>query len=406
MLVNPSLEALSTALPHSSDTWAIDLETRGVDPSSPDWGIVGIGFANADTCLYLDFRYMSAECVDYVGNYLLTRAKLTAFNAKFDGSFLQAWLGVWLNWDIDSYGLFKYMSNEGFEGQTWSLETAQINYLGWTESNKDAIELALKERGLTKADMWQLPPEILGPYCASDADAAWQLYEQLQADCVDQPFGANLLEFHRREYMTMVRLLSASLLRGIEVNRGGLQEHYDRLQREANNKMSEFLAHPLVVPHVDEVNSSVLAAHMKKEPPKLIAKGKESVRWQKWDEKTTMVAGTNHFNPNSKQQLAWLFYERIYTIIKETRKIVLIRVGDKEYEVEKTDSGQRSVKKQILPLFGEPGALLLAYNKLVKEASYVTAALALTETRTTIHPDYNSVGTVTGRLAGGAQDAN
>jgi DNA polymerase I-like protein with 3'-5' exonuclease and polymerase domains len=348
---------------------------------------------------------MSDECVDYVGNYLLTREKLTAFNAKFDGSFLQAWLGKWLNWDIDTYGLFKYLSNEGFEGQSWSLESAQINYLGWTETNKDGMENALKERGLTKADMWQLPPEVLGPYCGVDADAAWQLYEQLQADCADKIFGYNLLEFHRREYMTLVELLGAALLRGNKVDRVGLQEHYDRLQIDAATKLSEFLAHPLVSPHIAEFNTGAFVDHMEKEPTKHTAKGEVSVRWTKWDDKTITVAQTNHFNLNSKQQLAWLFYERIYSVIRETRKLVIVEVDGKEFEVEKTESGQRSVKKQILPLFGEPGALLLAYNKLVKESGYVTAALALTETRTTIHPDYNSVGTVTGRLAGGAQDA-
>ena len=94
----------------------------------------------------------------------------------------------------------------------------------------------------------------------------------------------------------------------------------------------------------------------------------------------------------------------MFQVRKETVKLVYLTVNGKEYEIEKTGKGGRGVGKSILALFGEPGLLLLKYNKLVKELSYVNAAVGLTEDRETIHPDYNSFGTVTGRLAGGSDD--
>lgn len=380
------------------------METRGVDPSLSSSCIIGIGLSNEHVTLYIDLREISIECEQWLKAYLVTRHSLTAFNVKFDAGFLQVWTGRWLNWSVDTYGLFKQLSNEGYAGQEWNLETAQLNYLGWDTTNKTAMETALKERGFTKADMWQLPPEILGEYCALDAAAHWQLYEELLTDLSAMPFAETTMQFHQLEYMTMVKLLVEQQLRGIAVDRAGLLRHREYLFTASQKAKDEFLNHPMVTPYLDEINAVAWTKFLEKEPIRLNANGKESVRWLTWHNKHEQVKNTQHFNINSKQQLSWMFYERMFQIRKETVKLVYLTVNGKEYEIEKTGKGGRGVGKSILALFGEPGLLLLKYNKLVKELSYVNAAVGLTEDRGTIHPDYNSFGTVTGRLAGGSDD--
>lgn len=391
-------------LPKESNFWAVDLETLGLDPMLPDSKIIGIGFANQDKVFYLDLTQLTQECHSYLKEYLITREKLTAFNAKFDASFLWVYTGQWLNWYTDTYGLFKYMSTDGFPGQKWNLETAQLEYLGWLETNKDVLNDALKERGLSKAEMGLLPPEILGPYCATDADAHWQLHEELMADIEEQEF-AYLLPFHQREYLTLVKLLIEQQLRGIAVNRDGLKYHYECLESDKQMYMEKFFTHPIIKPFIDEYNQSVIEQWKKSEPPKFTKKGDVTVRWQKWAAKEYEVRNTNHFNPNSKQKLGPILYNSIATIKRETAKDVTVEVDGKEYTIDKTEkSKQYAVTKKILPIFGEPGQLLRKYNSCVKEQGYVKAPILLSEYDGNVRPDYNSCGTITCRLSGGGFD--
>ena len=174
ILVRPSVEELQRWLPLDGAEWSADIETKGTDATDPDSRIVGIGFANDRYCLYVDLEFMEAEPRAYLREFLL-QAPLNGFNIFFDGAFLQQWTGRWLNWTQDLYGLFKQLSGEGWPGQKWTLKVAQTDVLGWDQSNKATLEAVLKERGLTKADMWQVEPAILGAYCAADADSTWQL---------------------------------------------------------------------------------------------------------------------------------------------------------------------------------------------------------------------------------------
>jgi len=174
IMASPSAADLAQALPLDGGLWAVDIETRGVEAHSPDSAIVGIGFANVEAVYYVDLRNLQPDAELYLKRFLL-QSRLSAFNVGFDGTFLQVYTGQWLNWTDCSYGLAKQMSGEGFRGQSWSLDTMITDVLGWNVNTKAVMAAVLKERGMTKATMWQLPAEIIGPYCASDADAAWQL---------------------------------------------------------------------------------------------------------------------------------------------------------------------------------------------------------------------------------------
>lgn len=404
MLSAATLSQVQSALPSSKygSLYAIDLETSGTDASSPLAGVVGIGFANEDGCFYIDLRGIEVAAFSYLVEFL-QNVKLTAFNVLFDGAFLAALTGRWLDWVGCSYALFKQLSSEGYDGQSWRLEVAQLDVLGWSVSNKTLLEDILKERGVSKADMGTLEPEVLGPYCASDADAAWQLWHHLLTVIAEHDFKF-LMEYHEREFMTEVRLLAESQFLGIQTDLDGLKSYHRDLSGRIDTALNSFLTHQDVAHHIGAYNTAVTGAIDGAAPPRLTAKGVETERWKKWPERRERLIQAQCFNPNSTQQLAWLFYEKIHRVVKERADQVTIAVNGKEYEVEKTDGGQRSVKKQLLPLFGEPGNLLRDYNKLAKEASYVEAAIAKAEPRGgVIHATFNSVGTVTGRLSAGVQ---
>jgi hypothetical protein len=403
VLSAPSLQQVQECLRPSDHgrLYALDLETRGRDPSLPTSDIVGIGLANEEGCWYFDLRGASDATRKYIRGFL-RRVRLIAFNVLFDGAFLRRWTGEWLAWEGCAYGLFKYMSSEGYVGQEWNLEFAQAHVLGWEWSNKPILGAALKERGLTEAEMWKLPPEILGPYCAMDADAAWQLWQVLTEECQTQDFP-HLLKFHKREFLTLLELLVEQQARGMEVDAEQLHAHHADLVRRIDHAMSAFLNHPLVAHHIGAYNEEVRAAWKAAEPPRLTKAGEVSKNWEKWVAREHVWMRDKSFNPNSKQQLGWLLYDKVFKVVKEGSKSVTVLIDGKKYEVDKTEGGQRSVKKQILPLFGEVGLLLATYNKLVKEEGYVRAAIALRQRRPTIHPEFNSVGTITGRPAAGGE---
>lgn len=195
-----------------------------------------------------------------------------------------------------------------------------------------------------------------------------------------------LRAYHQREFLTEVRLLVEQELRGMYVDQEKMQRYHDVLVVRIAAKMEEFLTHPDVAPHVAKFNEAAVAAVVVKEPPKQIQSGAVSKRWEQWVVRVEKAKVTNFFNPNSKDQLAWLFYD---CLGNEVRKL--------------TESGKRSIDKETLPWMGEPGTLLVAYNKMVKELGYVKAYLENIRGGL-IHIHCKIPGTVTGRLAGGEED--
>jgi DNA polymerase I-like protein with 3'-5' exonuclease and polymerase domains len=379
VLTNATAEDIAHYLQPDGSLWAIDLETRGTNPALPGTEIVGIGFANDIHVLYIDLTTATEHAREYI-DHVLSDLQLTAFNVMFDGTFLLAKFGWWYSWESDSYGLYKQLANESYPGQSWSLESAQRHVLGWSSSNKDALNIALKERGLTKADMWQLPASILGPYSASDADAAWQLRKALLEDAEKFP---ELLRYHREVYLREVQLLAEQQLRGIQINPTRLGRCIDDLREKIASGMHSFLTHKDVAPHIEAYSEKATQAYLASEPEKFTKKGDVSARWLAWQSRYARYMADNRFNPNSKQQLADLFYNKL---------------GHKVLKL--TDSGRPAVDKKILPKLGEPGKLLSTYNKSVKYLGYAGKLALTVDVTGLLHPQFNSIGTVTTRLSG------
>ena len=386
------------------ETYAIDFETNGLDATAPEFKLFGVGVANDTRTFYVDFRSLSVLDVESVLRQL-GNCKLIAHNVVFDGACMYRYLNKMPEFVGDTLILFKMMAAEGWFGQRWGLDVAIEDVLGWPESNKDTLAELLARHKLPKSRMYELAdlePQAFGEYCGMDADACWQLWHALTRQC--EGGLENILQWHQGPYIAQLELLVEQQFRGIEIDVPNMKRYLAKLRLQSDRKIREFLTHSKVNPHVSAYNKAIIDAHEAKEPEQKTKTGKPSVRWTNWYNKLEELKGANHFNVNSKQQLADLFYEKIYTSYKGApnwrgESKWNIKVDDTVLEVDATKSGGRPVDKKLLPRLGRPGQLLSEYNKILKEAQYVESCLDKTRDGV-LHPQFKPHGTVTGRLGG------
>jgi len=384
------LQDIQDLLPASEDSiLALDLETNGTDFSDPACYIVGIGLADRNACLYLNWSGLSGPARQYLFAQL-RRRPLTSFNVLFDGGFLWKQGLGWLNWSMCTFGLFRQLATEGYNGQTWKLETFMRDVLGWEVSSKAVMAEALARHKLTKETMWRLAtiePHLFGTYCALDAEAHLQAFEAL-ADVIEQlgKPGQALKQYHTKDFLVEVKLLIEQQIRGSMLDVPKAQTYHDKLGRDIEAGLAEFLALEETAPAIAEYNMFCLEKVLGKEPAKLTTAGKVSLNWSKWQARVKEAQLTNYFNSGSSKQLAWLFYDKLGYAPKKF-----------------TDGGSRSTDREVLPFLGAPGKLLSKVKKMQKEQMYVAAGLAK-QRDGIIHHACKSVGTVTGRLSGGYED--
>jgi DNA polymerase I-like protein with 3'-5' exonuclease and polymerase domains len=220
--------------------------------------------------------------------------------------------------------------------------------------------------------MSQLPASVLGPYCASDADAAWQLHQELHT------YNLNLNDYHTRIFLPQIQLLAEQQLRGTHIDKPALKTCHATLLDSIEKSLKSFLSHPEVTHHITAHNNSLRDAWKLSQPPTTTKAGLPSARYMAWQFRKLLV-----FNSNSKKQLADLFYNKMgYKAAKHT------------------PTGRPVLDRKVLPSLGEPGKLLNVYNLQVKRRGYVESLIGKSERDGLVHPSFNSVGTVTGRLGG------
>lgn len=444
-----SLSFIRSILSRFNGIMAVDIETNGTSAHRPDNYIVGIGMADANNIVYIDLESCSSKVIDYVYSWLNDyEGGLVGHNVMFDGTFIQAKAGNWLNWKFDTYGLYRQLAGEGHIGQTWGLKDAQIQLLNydskgdvkldeWLVSNDYIADIKLdKKDGYVyvadyqdkgprwckprKSEMFRAPAEILGYYCGVDAASTYQLLmECLLPSIKDQPYEQFILDYHEI-FMDNVRLLASQQLTGITIDKPMLEKHHEYLLNQIKNHKDEFINHPMVRPIADLYNQQVIKELIDKEPvkfkkikwpkePKKFKKdGTLSKAWEKWEASTNLIKENGpevtqhwigwhaklldakekeHLNINSGPQMQWLFYEQLkFPIIMTTK------------------SGQPSTGTDALPGFGEVGQLLKQQKDTVKEEGYVKGCLDHlledSEGNYRLHPQFRIPGTLTCRLAG------
>jgi len=445
------LSFIFTERPSPSAIMAIDFETRG-DYTSPGSTPVGVGLSDERGSWYIDFKESRPDTYEWIMRRLAAdRVPLIGHNLFFDAAWPLRDLGLWLNWRHCTYALYKLLATEGWTGQKWGLKNAQVDLLGWPESNEAELDSWLVNNGFgkrqrssttgeeilrpVKGEMWRAPKEILGRYCALDADSTFLLYTSVLLPALER---FNALKIYCSEpYINYVRLLIEQKLSGLLVDRKKLKRYNGRLLKEIEQAKNAILSAPEIQPFMTARLNTVLGSHQAKEPEKYLKRkiGAEpkkinkdgstskqwqawwdrqqlpptlSKNWEKWNERKLEIEGnpTACFNLNSQLQKKALFYEHLCKDWKEGtddrgEQFFSITFNGRTVELPATDSGQPPLDKKAMKIFGPVGKLFLNYQDLIKEQQYVLSCLMVLGEDSILHPSFRVPGTLTGRLAGG-----
>ena len=397
--------------PLQSAPWlALDYETQGLDVLS-DQQIVGVGLSDGSYSVYVPLLGVPGEVVSSLHRWLCGR-RLVAHNIPFDGAWFKRYAGRHADWLMDTQGMFRQLSTEGWFGQSWSLKTAMTNVLGWEAPNTDELHSWLKQRKLRLGDMWQAPTEILGKYCALDAMATAHLKTYFDTFRTQFP---HLFDYHEQEFLTLVRLTTDQYLRGMQIDTPGLEEYREKLAQETEKIKQQFLTDSRVAPIVEQFNRARYDKWVESEPPQLTKSGTTTKRWEWWKTRERWAATNMHFKITSKDNLRWLFYEKLYETkvtkqpsavpAKNFRDFGKFRVnvdGQWTDELLMTKNGQLSSDKKVLPHLGDLGKLLAHYNKLATELRFVDTCRKVVKGNC-LHPRIKVGSTVTGRCSGGLE---
>ena len=439
----PFLKKLS---PHSD--LVIDFETTGLDVLDKDFRTVGIALASDKFPQGIYVPIDDSEDSDTLLK-LLSNYNLIAHNVSYDARVLELEYrrrNIYkpmevFPWKNDTYLMFKALANEGYSGQKWSLKQAQIDVLGWKETNEKELDQWLIENGCLKravseelltrlyvdgqwcwedlepeeyhkvikcADKGKMscaPIEILGHYGALDAQSTWALYKHFSSYYDKFPDMEDILE---KEMMVLAEFEVEQFFRGLHVDRDLLIARRDKIKITQKALLEAFFNNSEATPWIKRYNENIVNAIGISQPLMYTKTGKESVRWQKWQKKFEEASAIQHFNPNSKDQLAWLFYDCLYETTELSKTYgyhgvvtleFTVTIDNVEYKLKGTPTGKRTVDKQILPKLGTAGRLLAKYNELTKLIGYMDGMIE-SLSGDTHHTNLRLYGTVTGRCSG------
>lgn len=420
----------------NGEPMAIDVETDGLDKCQGG-RVVGVGLADSRGALYIDlassYEGLLEELMDKLEAHNIP---LLAHNLFFE----MQWLGPRENWLACTYATYRHLASEGFIGQTYGLKDAQKILLGWQETNETTLDEWLVANGYIasysktpkdgyypiedkfasprKEKMSLAPYEILGHYCALDADATYKLWTMVFEPVLTK---FNVLRgYITEDYIYYISVLVAQKNRGVLIDYDFLQSYKEQLITRA--KEIETALYTRFRPIMDEYNSSIIEEKLKKEPKKYLKHtplgpeptkytktGKVTSRWLDWEHKRVIQSRedftpdisknwktwseqyekclvTEHFNFNSSDQRAWLFYTKLGYEVTAT-----------------TDKGKPATGEDALVKFGEDGKALLDLIRNNKEISSVDSLLEKLvkhEEGYVYHPSLKVPGTHTGRCAG------
>jgi hypothetical protein len=294
---------------------SIDLETRGVDPNAPESEIVGVGVAwridDSVQARYFAYQNMDtrARCILWSQIGRATGAVI-AYNLLFDG----AWIAKECEklqirvprWTHCGYALQRQLATEGFPGQSWSLKSAQVDLLGWEETNESGIETWLLSHGLhkqgprlidgespedhlrridewvaenptkrkvrpDKSQMWRVPAAILGEYCILDCLSTLQLFDEVQWPALER--FPELEAWHRDYFVPVDKLLWEQQAFGIRLDRSRFEAHGEFLRgvmRQAEADIRKSSIGPRIVIWEEARRTAAVKEHEAKEPEKFL----------------------------------------------------------------------------------------------------------------------------------------
>lgn len=405
ILTTPTMADVEKYLPDSnSKLLAFDYETTGLTKEDK---VIGVSFVDAANLGGVYFSFRSSSIKRAVLDRIARRPSI-AHNAQFEQFMTYNEIRKYANVQYDTQCLLNQIEGD-WAASNRGLKNLQVALLGWEEKGDVELDEWLTDNGyvsvrgkVLKGEMHRAPPEILGKYCNLDAQATWDLYNQVFAPVLER--FPELDVYHTRDFMNLIKLIDTARRSGLSIDRDRLLSHKDNIKTRMQELIQRFMYESSAARHIEEYNNKIVEEHYSRMPDKMTKAGKPSKRYTQWRGKLRDLSSTMHFNPNSKDQLAWLFYDRLFeTNVVEVRKSQFYTEKFTEIKgvgrVACTPSGKRTVDKKILPKLGEAGALLAKYNKLSKELGYINSMLEKSETGKH-HTQMRVSGTKTDRCAG------
>ena len=405
---------------------AVDFETRGGDytflptrkPEHFNWDnpkafrIVGLGLAWDSGSIYFDWNTLDWKSKSSIQWALSNHSGCIAHNVMFDGGVTRQCFdqGKDIKWHACTFAMYSLLANEGYAGRGWGLKTAQVELLGWENSNEVELDrwLVVNQyyKGNPRLDnsyenlnaefeagklrpnkdhMWRAPVEILGHYCILDAESCYLLYNQVLMPAARQFEG--FMDLFKKYWMGLIDTSIDQKIYGIPVDRAKLVERKNYLISAIAKADHDFITHPDVVSHVHEMEYNMRKAGiLDKEPARLKKNGEESKNWTNWAYRLDLAERRQLpeycFNLNSGPQLRELVYSRMNHPIRM-----------------RTEKEEPSVSYQALSQIGGVFNIVTERMDNVKELGFIEKYLELTADRGTIHPSFKIPGTVSGRLS-------
>lgn len=395
-----------------SDILAVDFETKNSDYSiygGPDEvQIIGVGLSYSIGSVYLHWATLSVHSRTTITELLKSHLNIIAHNVYFDEGVARACCDYGIRFRHCTYSMLAYLANEGHPDQYWGLKQAQVELLGWTDSNEHDLDEWLVSNGFykgnrrldsskeylqeeyklgklrpEKGEMWRAPTEILGKYCALDAEACYLLYTEVLLPVFHKFKG---LQDVFQDNMNLIHQLVEQKFHGIPVDREGLLVRKQILLDSIGDAHNIFRNHPSVADHILDMESRMRDELLAKEPARLKIDGDVSKNWLKWEARLQAAkAGTvaeYNFNIQSGPQMRELLYTRLGLEVRA-----------------RTESGEPAVGVKTLKHMGEIGEILINRAYDAKELSYIEDYIERTQFRSSIHPSFRTPGTMTGRLS-------
>jgi hypothetical protein len=432
--------------------------------------MVGCALAGPAGSVYIDFTESHPDTARVLARILRDRnVRLIAHNLFFDAGWFMRDLttsgeyrsglgnkepGLWLNWHVCTYALFRLLASEGYPGQQYGLKKAQVDLLGWESSNEEGLDLWLIQSGHVaniskvkkdgyyffpnyakgvrahcpslpqelgeddrfvspkKEMMYLAPPSILGTYARLDAVSTLDLYTHVLAPALDRFEG---LQWYMHElYMRYLYLLTWQKVSGVTIHQDALDAHRSSLESRILELRQQFLQHSEVAKHIAAYNQSIIDEHKAKEPKRI--KGEWPPKLPTNTHKKDGTPTAAYLNYEAKlaagpeTSLNWIKWDEKLRELSSENQFNLNSGQQKAwlfYEAmgypirSTTESGQPATDDTALKPFGEPGRLLSSYVEAEKELGFNQSLRNVVNSQTNkYHPSFKVPGTHTGRLSG------
>jgi len=365
---------------------ALDFETSGLDFWSPNFKIksIAISYRNEDGDLVSKFTETNVR--RWIEQLHERQSPVIVYNAGFELGVLKCQfpdlklnivadvmrlVQVFDNGTKDYHLFLEDMDDEDAEdyddgfglkvsgprilGSDFN-DTHQVAY-AWIRENLDV------KRGKEGAFLGSLPGALLRDYNCGDTENTLKLYERITKEFkrINYDWKPDHLL-----YMNVTRLIVESKIKGIRVDREKLAAYAVQVEAEIAEVELKFCN--ALAGHIEEVQRLKL----------------EEIKAKYKTEKGRAGAKVDEFNCGSNKQLALLFV----TVMKQPVQFT-------------SATGQPSFKKAHLHTWGDGGEILLARRQRMLVLKQTQSLLKLAEEDSRWHVGLKSVGTSTGRFAGG-----